>query len=164
MSERNVSIVSPNLRCNTNNLRHRSSRNRSRSWCFTINNHDENLFVSLSRDFFWKREIVQIVFQEETGKNNTKHIQGFVKFKNQVDFSIIKSVIPTAHIEKCRSDAASIKYCSKEDTRTGRHYEFGIKRPQKEITDEEICLELKRLMHKDIDEDPDGFWESKMED
>jgi len=62
------------------------------------------------------------VFQEETGEKGTKHLQGIFMFKNAVSFKKLKSNIPTAHIEVCRNQKASIRYCSKKETRTGEIY------------------------------------------
>ena len=162
----NVSLVSPRLSCNTYKLRHKSSRNRSRSWCFTINNHDKELVSHLSHPELWKMPIKKLIFQEEIGENETPHLQGFVMFKNQVDFSKIKEWLPTAHLEKAKSVAASIRYCSKKNTRSGIQYTFGIlpselsKTKLPPFTEEEIMQDMCKQMHQDINEDTDGYWKS----
>ncbi len=135
----NVSLVSLGLRGNTTKLRQQTSRNRSRSWCFTINNYDRKLFVSLSQPFFFPQKIEKLIFQEEVGLKKTKHLQGFVRFKNQVEFTNMKKWLPTAHIEKTRSVAGSIKYCSKEATRAGERYTYGI-------SDDELNKPVKPMM------------------
>ncbi len=152
-----VSLVSPRLSCNTRKLRHKSTRFRSRSWCFTWNNYTEENLSQLSQPEFFKTKIIKLIFQEEIGKENTKHLQGFVQFKNQIDFSKLKEYLPKCHLEKCKSVAASIKYCSKEDTRSGTRYTYGIspaeltheKKPP--LSEEEIMANLKADAHKDID-------------
>ena len=41
-----------------------------------------------------------IVLGDEIGENGTKHIQGYVEFKNQITFKSLKKQLPTAHIEE----------------------------------------------------------------
>lgn len=152
-----VSLVSPSLSCNTNKLSPKRIRNRSRSWCFTLNNHTVENWSQLSHPDFLICGIKKIMIQEELGENGTPHIQGFLMFKQQVDFSKVKALIPKAHIEKSRNPAASIKYCSKQDTRSGLRYSFGIKESEKEgikipdMTQEEICDDMKKQLYDDID-------------
>ncbi len=152
-----VSLVSPRLSCNTNKLRHRNMRNRSRSWCFTWNNYTVENLSHLSHPDFFKTEIVKLIFQEELGKENTKHLQGFVQFKNQIDFSKLKEYLPKCHLEKCKSVAASIKYCSKEDTRSGTRYTYGIaskelsKKKIPPLSEEEVLANMKELAYRECE-------------
>lgn len=96
-------------RRNTNNSR----CDRARNWCFTLNNYtDKDITLLLAQHN-------EYLFQEETGKNGTKHLQGILCYTNAVSFNKIKALLPTAHIEKCKNKIASIQYCSKEETRTG---------------------------------------------
>ncbi len=122
----NVSLVSPSLSCNTNKLRHTKYRNRSRSWCFTINNHTPEILSHLSHPENWFCIIKKLAFQEELGENKTLHLQGVVVFANQVGFDRVKQFLPSAHIEKCKSVAASVRYCTKEQTRVGKVVTYGI--------------------------------------
>ncbi len=125
-SENVVSLVSPCLSNTKGKMRHKTSRNRSRSWCFTWNNYTAENLSHLSQPKFFPTEICKLIFQEEIGKEKTKHIQGFVQFKNQIDFKKIKGYLPKCHIEKCRDIRASIKYCLKQDTASGTQYTYGI--------------------------------------
>ena len=89
---------------------------RSRNYAFTLNNYTEEDIKSiptLGADY---------IFQEETGAGGTPHLQGILMFKNAVTFSKLKRMLPTAHIEMAKSKMASMRYCSKEDTRTGMIY------------------------------------------
>ncbi len=129
-----------------------------RSWCFTINNHTVEIWNSLThlKDEF---KINKIIFQEEEGKNGTPHIQGVIQFKNQILFSTLKELFPTAHWEPCRSIKGSIKYCSKADTRAGNQFSFGIKKKElfrKQLTDEEIW-EWCKLQHQKSLECTDAY-------
>ena len=67
---------------NTMESRHSSSRNRARTWCFTLNNYTEEDSVSLSHNKWNDMEITKLVFQEEIGEKGTPHLQGVVQFKN----------------------------------------------------------------------------------
>ncbi len=102
---------------------------KHRSWCFTINNHSEKIWNSLTQ-LKSNFEIKKIIFQEEKGKNGIPHIQGIVQFENQIMFKTLKKMYPTAHWEVCRSIKGSIKYCSKEDTRCGKSYSHGIEKKE----------------------------------
>ncbi len=101
-------------------------RNRARTWCFTLNNYGEEDTVSLSHPEWNNMKITKMVFQEEIGnENGTKHLQGVVQFANQVSFTSLKEFHDKIHWSKCRNLNASIKYCSKEDTRNGEIYTHG---------------------------------------
>jgi hypothetical protein len=89
---------------------------RIRNYTFTLNNYTEEdikTIPTLGADY---------VFQEETGAGGTPHLQGILMFKNAVSFSKLKRMLPTAHLEAARNKIASMRYCSKEDTRTGDIY------------------------------------------
>lgn len=99
-------------RGNTNSLP--SSRNRS--YCFTLNNYSDEDIKSI------QNIDCKYCFQEETGAQGTKHLQGVLYFKNARSFAAVKKMIPRAHIEKTIDFNASVRYCSKEDSRTGKIY------------------------------------------
>lgn len=103
------------------NIRGSPSLGKSRNWCFTLNNYEVEEPGTLAQLLSEKN--FDFVFQEETGAQGTKHLQGLIICgKNAVSFNTIKSLLPKAHIEKCKNKQASINYCSKEDTRTGNIY------------------------------------------
>lgn len=116
-------------------------RRRARNWCFTLNNYTSKNIDTLTQ------LLCEYVFQEETGEKGTQHLQGVLMYKNAVSFNTIKDIIPNAHIEICRNKKASIKYCQKEETRTGKVYKNLIE--EDEIIDP---LEGKQLFkfQKDI--------------
>lgn len=105
---------------NTNNETPRLQRNRARSWCFTLNNHTVDDGCLMSQLFSDILKSKMYIFQEETGKNGTPHLQGCVRFNSQVSFSTLKREAPRCHWEICRNWAASKNYCQKEETRTGK--------------------------------------------
>jgi len=102
-----------NPRCNTNIKR---GTVKNRNWCFTLNNYtqeDIKNFCSSNYNY---------VFQEETGKNGTPHLQGVIMYNNARTFTHMKKLNNKCHWEPCRNKQASISYCSKNDTRTGQIY------------------------------------------
>nr|WAE42307.1 MAG: replication associated protein [Cressdnaviricota sp.] len=87
-------------------------RNRARRWCFTLNNYTDD-DVSLISLYFEKEKY--FIFGKEVGENGTPHLQGYVEFNNQKDFSTLIKIIPRIHWEKAKGDRNSnIKYCSKD--------------------------------------------------
>lgn len=99
-------------RGNTNTL----PNSRYRSYCFTLNNYTVEDVKSI------QKLNCKYCFQEEKGENKTPHLQGVLYFKNPRSFNSIKKMLPRAHIEKTINFHASVRYCSKEDTRCGHLY------------------------------------------
>lgn len=95
----------------------------SKHWCFTLNNYSIEDIQEIKKV---SSAIVQrYVFQEETGENGTKHLQGYVQFTGRKrPKSIFKN--QKIHWERTRNIKASIEYCQKDDTRTGERYYRGI--------------------------------------
>ena len=123
-----VSTVSSLVSNGNTSLRDKGKgRNRSSSWCFTLNNYNAEEVSALSSDVWSGIKLKKCVFQKELGKNNTKHLQGVVQFKNQVSFSTMKNINERCHWTRCRDLRASIKYCSKQETRDeGCVYWYGV--------------------------------------
>lgn len=89
------------------------TRNRARSWCFTLNNYTEEEYDFIVAQWLKGFEGWYIV-GKEVGENGTPHLQGYIEFKHQTAFSTIKKFLPRAHIEKAKgSRADNYKYCSK---------------------------------------------------
>ncbi len=110
---------------NTNKLCRKTRRQRARSWCFTWNNHTENDMAQLAQTFL-KIGTQKYFYQEEIGEEKTPHLQGVINFKNPIDFNSLKKISDKIHWEACKNLRASIKYCSKEETRNGRQFSHGI--------------------------------------
>lgn len=105
--------------CNT-----RTQISPSKHWCFTYNSYIEN---ELS-DFFdlCSKCSKKFVFQEETGENGNKHLQGYICFNTKVrPKGIFEQFYRGIHWEKTRSIKASILYCSDPSKRTGRIFSKG---------------------------------------
>lgn len=100
----------------------------SKHWCFTLNNYkktDIDDILNLNSSI-----VPKFIFQEEVGECGTPHLQGYIMFKTK---KRPKSIFNNEriHWEKCRNIKAAIEYCQKEDTRNGKIYYRGIKKPPK---------------------------------
>ena len=83
---------------------------KSRAWCFTLNNPTRTKEDTMS--LF--PNALSIIIGDEVGENGTKHLQGYIRFKNAVSFNCITTALPGAHVEAAKGDPASnFKYCSK---------------------------------------------------
>lgn len=117
------------------------SRNRSRhrSYCFTLNNHTfEEMSYMLDNISakYW-------CFGFEVGEQGTPHMQGYIQFHNPKEFSVVKALIPRAHIEPARGTPASnIDYCSKD----GEFYEFGDRPTEGGSPPKKTWEELQKVM------------------
>lgn len=88
----------------------------SKNWFFTFNNYQKDDIDILENKF--KEECKWYVFQEETGANGTKHLQGTIELKNKgrpIETFGYKEI----HWEKTRKVSSAIDYCNKLDTRSG---------------------------------------------
>lgn len=91
---------------------------RLRKWEFTWNNYTLDNIDTL----IYKLKNVNYVFQEETGEKGTPHLQGYIEFKNARYLSALKKEFKGCYFEPCRNEEALIKYCQKDETRTGKIY------------------------------------------
>lgn len=111
MSIENVSNVSGE-RGNTKPSPHQP-RNRSRRWCLTLNNYTKEEYNALCLNVSKISGVC--IIGDEVGQEGTPHLQVYIEFVNQVDFSVIKKMCPRAHIEKAKGNRKqNIAYCSKE--------------------------------------------------
>ncbi len=136
-------VGTPRHTGNTKVVCRKGTRQRARSWCFTFNNYIEKDMAQLALDF-QQIGIKKYCFQEEIGENETPHLQGVVNFKNPTEFNTLKKINPKIHWEKCSNLRASIKYCSKTDTRSGKTIHHGIK--SNELWHKPIVLSYKDML------------------
>ena len=78
----------------------------AKHWCFTHNNYTQQDIEKLCSSIV----PVKYVFQEETGTEGTKHLQGYVEFKKKIRPKSL-GWSDQIHWEKCRNIKASIAYC-----------------------------------------------------
>lgn len=99
-------------------------------WCFTLNNYDENeceiLYNVLKYECDW------FIFQEEIGESGTPHLQGTLKLKGKDRKRLLqmKGINERAHWEPTKSVKSSIVYCTKQKSRAGNQYVYGIDIPE----------------------------------
>jgi len=93
-----------------------ASRQKSRNWCFTLNNYMEAEIKNICEGKY------QYIFQEETGEEGTPHLQGTIILPQPQALSYMKKINRRAHWEITRNKFASINYCQKGETRTGMLY------------------------------------------
>lgn len=94
-----------------------------KNYCFTFNNYEESDILEI----ITKLDPIsnKYVFQEETGENGTRHLQGVVMFKKKsrpTELKLSKKI----HWEATNNLDASIDYCQKPESRTGKIYKFGF--------------------------------------
>lgn len=93
----------------------------SKQWCFTYNNYDIEKDVPIILDILSNNNC-KYVFQEETGESGTRHLQGSIIFENKVRPMSLFKLFSSIHWEKTKDLKASLKYCCKEESRTGNVY------------------------------------------
>jgi hypothetical protein len=88
------------------------------SWFFTFNNYREEDITNLKITF--NQICKKYIFQEETGKEGTKHLQGSISLKQKLRLTAMKKIDGKIHWETTRNPEKADEYCCKEATRSGR--------------------------------------------
>lgn len=105
---------------------------KARSFCYTLNNWTQDELDSL-RNIECKYQIIG----KEVGSNGTKHLQGYISFKNPRAFNSVKKLCKRWHLEIAKgSPQDNYKYCSKD----GDFEEIGERNDQGKRND---LIELK---------------------
>lgn len=118
---------------------------RSKGWCFTINNPTaaddvEIALLRLSTDYG--------VFGRETGAEGTPHYQGFVRFGASTRFDRVKRLLSRAHIEAQRGSVHQASdYCKKD----GDFDEWGTLPERKRDAKERWRFIIERAERGDLD-------------
>lgn len=87
-----------------------TSPSRYRKYLLTVNNPTENGVTDSSiTKAVEKIKTKYIAFCYETGSQGTYHVHIYFYFYNAVNFSTIKSLFPTAHIDKVNGTSAQVK-------------------------------------------------------
>lgn len=110
---------------------------RSRNWCFTLNNPQED---EIPKDW----EHTYIIYQLEQGENGTEHFQGYIRFKNPRSLSSCKRINSRAHWEVRKGTHKQARdYCLKSDTKIGETIQDGEEPEQGKRSDlEAIRLDI----------------------
>lgn len=135
----------------------------SKNWFFTFNNYEKEDITILEDKF--KEKCKWYVFQEETGENGTKHLQGTIELKEKgrpIEIFGYKEI----HWEKTRKVSSAIDYCNKLDTRSG-DVRTNLKLPrQPNILKYEQLYDWQREIVDKCETDPNDrtinwYWEEK---
>lgn len=96
-----------------------TDKKRHRSFCFTINNYTEDVYV-LVQDLL--RSAKYGIVGREVGESGTPHLQGYVQFANPRNFRGVCAALPGGHVEVAHGTPSQNQaYCSKG----GGSVEFG---------------------------------------
>jgi len=88
---------------------------RSKHWCFTLNNHTDDDAETL-RKLHVDGHATYVIFGNEVGESGTPHLQGFISLVRRSRMRSVKSLIgDRAHLEPARNITASIEYCKKDE-------------------------------------------------
>lgn len=137
---------------NTNNQNPRKQCNKAIKWCFTFNNYTSDDISEIVPVF--KDKCKKYIFQEEIGENGTPHLQGGIWLNEKMrptELNLSKKI----HWEIMKDEEATIKYCSKIETRKKDSvpYMGGFPKPIK-------IIEKLRPWQKEIEDlffnEPDG--------
>lgn len=125
---------------------------KTRAYCITINNFTDNDTEYIVDN------VDKYIYQIEKGENGTIHLQGLLYYNNAISFNSLKKKLPTTHIEKCKDLKASVKYCSKSDTRISGPFIKGfiIPKPIKCLSNDQLYkwqTSLKNLLISNFDDD-----------
>jgi len=141
----------------------------AKCWFFTWNNYTIDAFDTFLSvlNGTCSNSSEKHVMQFETGESGTKHIQGYIEFKNKIRPKGL--ACDSIHWEKPKDRKACVAYCQKELTRdTGTEPIIkGLKRirPIKVLKDEQLYEWQKAIIDlvktEPNDRTINWFWESK---
>jgi len=85
---------------------------RSRGWCFTVNNPTDEDYADIER---LKEAAEYIIYGKEVGEQGTPHLQGYSHFTNPRTLQGVKRFLKRAHLEARRGTVAqAVEYCTKD--------------------------------------------------
>ena len=114
--------------------------NQYNYWFFTFNNYTVEQIEQLEQVL--RHECKWYIFQEETGEEGTPHLQGTISLKVKQRLTQLKVINVAIHWEPTKCVKASIEYCTKYESRTGRIYYHGIEIPEPLDLDEPYGWQL----------------------
>lgn len=132
-----------------------SQQSRSASWCFTLNNYNDET-QRLLRLCAESPDVTSLIFGREVSSTGTPHLQGFLRFINRKRFRLVQAFLPQgAHLEVARNPGQAYEYCKKD----GDFEEFGtplVDNSQGERTDLTAfkqavcggCIDIETLMEE----------------
>lgn len=131
------------------------SKERSRGWCFTLNNWTDEDCIDLMVFFEECPSISYLIIGFEIApKTKTKHIQGYMYFKDKKTFAYLKKCFGDRYRwdkQRAKKNVAAYCYCMED----GDYIEFGERPRQGHRTDLEVIkhdLLKKKPVEKIADE------------
>lgn len=121
------------------------ARTRKSRYCFTANNYTDQDIQLLKNLGSTLREDGYLIFGYELAPTtNTKHLQGYVRFKSPRSFLQTQKLLPRgAHIESAKgTERQNYKYC----TKSGIFEEYGTIRTQGQRSD--LDQAIQDLLHE----------------
>lgn len=109
---------------------------RSRGFCFTVNNYDEDDFIWVSELYVYDINCQYLIIGFEEGRNGTPHLQCYIYYNEKVSWSVFKKRVYSNHFEvqKAKDNVKAYCYCMEE----GLYIEFGERPRQGHRTDLEV--------------------------
>lgn len=92
------------------------------NYFFTLNNYTEDDIIYL--ETYFSKNCKSFIFQEEEGKEGTKHLQGSISLIKKKRFSQMTKILPRIHWEATKNIEAANAYCCKDETSIGRKWQF----------------------------------------
>lgn len=100
-------------------------------WFFTWNNYPDKIEQLEQIEQVFKHECRWFIYQEEIGEEcGTKHLQGTICLKVKQRMTQLKHIDQAINWRPTKSVNKSIEYCTKEQTRNGRQWVYGIELPE----------------------------------
>lgn len=89
---------------------------RSKYFCFTINNYNEEEEQTLQTLANQKNKVTYLIYGREVGENGTRHIQGYIEFLNRQRFAGAKRMLGNrCHLERrLGTSTEAAEYCRKD--------------------------------------------------
>ena len=109
----------------------------ARHWFFTFNHYNSEDIESMCSICSDSSVISSYVFQEETGKSGTPHLQGQISFVKKCRPKSVFKFTDKIHWELTKNVPAAQNYCQKVATRSGKIYKsdnITLKRPIVKMT------------------------------
>ena len=102
-------------------------KNRSRGWCFTINNWTDVDCRKLAEFFDDNPNCTYLVYGKEVGKQGTPHLQGYLHCKHaRAGLAVRHAIGDRGHWEAAKgSPQANRAYCSKQTSESNPLVEMG---------------------------------------
>ena len=132
----------------------RKQENQFIRWFFTFNNYGTEDITKLR--IYFNKECKQYIFQEETGEQGTRHLQGSISWRARKRLTEFKHLDERIHWEATKNSKAADKYCCKEETRTGDVYSHEKKKAFVRTSSKFDSIKPREELIEIIEQEPDN--------